>query len=75
MGIYVISGASTGIASKTRRILQSQGNEFFNINYRDGDNVELAGFFKDYRILQDSALLRIGKEPTNLEGKMAIKML
>ena len=75
MGIYVISGASTGIGEETRRILQSQGNEIFNIDYRDGDNVELACLFKDYGILQDFPLLRIGKDPIQLEGKMAIEML
>ena len=75
MGIYVISGASTGIGAETRRIPQFQGNEAFNIDYRDGDNVELACLFKDYGILQDFPLLRIGKDPIHLEDKMTIEMM
>lgn len=37
MGIYVITGASTGIGAETRKILISQGHEVFNIDYKDGD--------------------------------------
>ena len=37
MGIYVITGATTGIGAETRRILQSQGHEVLNIDYKGGD--------------------------------------
>lgn len=37
MGIYVITGATTGIGAETRRILLSQGHEVLNIDYKGGD--------------------------------------
>ena len=37
MGIYVITGATTGIGAETRKILQSQGHEVLNIDYKGGD--------------------------------------
>ncbi len=37
MGTYVITGGTTGIGAATREILQNQGHEVFNIDYREGD--------------------------------------
>ena len=37
MAIYVITGATTGIGAETRRILQEQGHEVLNIDYKGGD--------------------------------------
>ena len=37
MGIYVITGASTGIGAEARRLLLEQGHEVLNIDCRGGD--------------------------------------
>lgn len=37
MGIYVITGGTTGIGEEVRRLLLEAGHEAFNIDYRDGD--------------------------------------
>lgn len=37
MGIYVITGASSGIGAKTAEILRERGHEVVNIDLRDGD--------------------------------------
>ena len=37
MGVYAITGGTTGIGAATKEILQKQGHEVFNIDYRDGD--------------------------------------
>ena len=37
MAIYVVTGATTGIGAETRRLLQEQGHEVLNIDYRGGD--------------------------------------
>lgn len=43
MGIYVITGASSGIGAKTAEILREDGHEVVNIDLRDGDiNANLA---------------------------------
>lgn len=37
MGIYVITGASSGIGAKTAEVLQERGHEVVNIDLKDGD--------------------------------------
>ena len=37
MGIYVITGGTTGIGAQVRKQLTEAGNEVFNIDYKDGD--------------------------------------
>lgn len=37
MGVYVMTGATTGIGAETRRLLQEQGHVVFNIDYKEGD--------------------------------------
>lgn len=37
MSICVITGGTTGIGAETRQLLQEQGHEVFNIDYRGGD--------------------------------------
>lgn len=37
MGVYVITGGSTGIGAAVRQQLLSEGHEVFNIDYKDGD--------------------------------------
>lgn len=37
MGVYVITGGTTGIGAATRLTLLNQGHEVFNIDYRGGD--------------------------------------
>ena len=43
MGVYVITGASSGIGAKTAEVLREQDNEVVNIDLKDGDiNANLA---------------------------------
>ena len=43
MGVYVITGASSGIGAKTAEILRERGHEVVNIDLKDGDiNANLA---------------------------------
>ena len=43
MGIYVITGATSGIGAKTAEILRSRGHEVVNIDLKGGDiNANLA---------------------------------
>ena len=37
MGIYVITGGTTGIGAAAREMLLGQGYEVFNIDYKGGD--------------------------------------
>lgn len=37
MGVYVITGGSTGIGAATRQLLTDEGHEVFNIDYKGGD--------------------------------------
>lgn len=37
MGIFVITGGTTGIGAEVRRILLGEGHEVFNIDYKGGD--------------------------------------
>lgn len=37
MGIYVITGGTTGIGAEVRRLLLEEGHEVFNIDYKGGD--------------------------------------
>ena len=37
MGVYVITGGSTGIGAATRQLLLDEGHEVFNIDYKGGD--------------------------------------
>lgn len=37
MGVYAISGASSGIGAKTKELLLQRGHEVINIDLRDGD--------------------------------------
>ena len=43
MGIYVITGATSGIGAKTAEILRSRGHEVVNVDLKGGDiNANLA---------------------------------
>ena len=37
MGIYAITGASSGIGAKTKELLIQQGHKVINIDLKDGD--------------------------------------
>lgn len=37
MGIYVITGGTTGIGAEVKRLLLEEGHEVFNIDYKGGD--------------------------------------
>lgn len=37
MGVYAITGASSGIGAKTKELLQKKGHEVINIDLKDGD--------------------------------------
>ena len=37
MGIYVITGGTTGIGAEVRRMLLEEGHEVFNIAHNGGD--------------------------------------
>ena len=37
MGIYVITGGTTGIGAAVRTTLADQGHEVFNVDYKGGD--------------------------------------
>ena len=37
MGIYVITGGTTGIGAVVRQQLQEAGHEVFNLDYKGGD--------------------------------------
>lgn len=37
MGIYVMTGASSGIGAKTKESLEKLGNKVINIDYSNGD--------------------------------------
>ena len=37
MGIYVVTGGTTGIGAEVCRMLMGEGHEVFNIDYKDGD--------------------------------------
>ena len=37
MGIYVITGATSGIGAKTAEILRGRGHEVVNIDLKNGD--------------------------------------
>ena len=37
MGVYVITGGTTGIGAATRLLLEDWGHEVFNIDYKGGD--------------------------------------
>lgn len=37
MGVYVITGGTTGIGAAARQLLQREGHEVFNIDYKGGD--------------------------------------
>ena len=37
MGIYVITGGTTGIGAEARKLLLAEGHEVFNIDYKGGD--------------------------------------
>ena len=37
MAIYVITGGTTGIGAAARQMLQAEGHEVFNIDYKGGD--------------------------------------
>ena len=37
MGVYAITGASSGIGAKTKELLQQRGHEVINIDLKDGD--------------------------------------
>ena len=43
MGVYVITGASSGIGAKTAEIIRAKGHEVVNVDLRDGDiNADLS---------------------------------
>ena len=37
MGVYAITGASSGIGAKTKELLEKQGHQVINIDLKDGD--------------------------------------
>ena len=37
MSTYVITGGTTGIGAATRKLLQAQGHDVFNIDFKGGD--------------------------------------
>ena len=37
MGVYAITGASSGIGAKTKELLLQKGHEVINIDLKDGD--------------------------------------
>ena len=37
MGVYAITGASSGIGAKTKELLEKQGHRVINIDLKDGD--------------------------------------
>ena len=37
MGVYMITGGSTGIGAEVRRLLLEEGHEVFNVDYKGGD--------------------------------------
>ena len=37
MGVYAISGASSGIGARTKELLLQRGHEVINIDLKDGD--------------------------------------
>ena len=37
MGIYAITGASSGIGAKTKELLEADGSRVINIDLKDGD--------------------------------------
>ena len=37
MGVYAITGASSGIGAKTKELLEADGNRVINIDLKDGD--------------------------------------
>ena len=37
MGVYVITGGTTGIGAEVRRLLLEEGHEVLNIDYKGGD--------------------------------------
>lgn len=39
MGVYVITGGTTGIGAEVRRLLLEEGHEVFNVDYK-GDDFE-----------------------------------
>lgn len=42
---------------------------------QQGDPVALADLFNKDGVLHDSSLIKIGKDPLHLEGKMAVEMM
>ena len=37
MGVYAITGASSGIGAKTKELLEAEGNQVINIDLKGGD--------------------------------------
>lgn len=37
MGVYAITGASSGIGAKTKELLEADGSRVINIDLKDGD--------------------------------------
>ena len=37
MGVYAITGASSGIGAKTKELLETEGNQVINIDLKGGD--------------------------------------
>ena len=65
MGVYVITGGTTGIGAEVRRLLLEEGHEVFNVDYRGGDFE--ADLSTDEGV---SATIRIAEEkyPDGIDG-------
>jgi NAD(P)-dependent dehydrogenase (short-subunit alcohol dehydrogenase family) len=65
MGIYVITGGTTGIGAIVREQLLEQGHEVFNIDYKDGDYcVDLS----THEGRESAISAVIGKYPDGIDG-------
>lgn len=65
MGIYVITGGTTGIGAEARRLLVEEGHEVFNLDYKGGDYcADLSG--KEGR--QSAIKVIFEKYPDGIDG-------
>lgn len=68
MGLYVITGATTGIGAATKKLLEEQGNKVINIDIKDGDiTADLSDKQERARAIQEMA----AAAPDGLDGFIA----